>query len=173
LVSDPDAPDARLVMAERGLWMVTGIVVHLFFYRFFLPLCWIPLIVNPGLANGAPVYGHLLGSLSLAVELAVMALLAVGVWRLVTRGRSVTQWIAGACSSGSGLAAAGFALALSFLGLDRALRLLVMWLGSDGPSAAPVLLANWMDAADAAVQIVIPVALLLWLARLRARLHPA
>ena len=71
LTTEAEVTNARRVMAERAVWMVTGVVLNWFIFRFLLEPCWVVAALNHHLINQASAYGHVFGGLCLLLELAV------------------------------------------------------------------------------------------------------
>lgn len=171
LAVEAERPNTHRVMAERALWMVAGVVGNLFVFRFLLEPCWLLARLNARLANQVPVYGHVLGGLCLLLETGVAVLFLAAFWRFVTRSPAATDWIASLCRERPARVALG--LILISLGFDRAFVLLGSFLQSRGIPAMGTIVSKWLGWSFVALEIAIPVALLLWLARSRLKLRRA
>jgi hypothetical protein len=162
-----EAPNTRQVLVERALWMVAGVVLNRFIYSFLLEPCWMIAALNNRLTNQASAYGHILGGLCLLFELGVAAAFMAAFWRFVTRGHWSIEWFASLCMKRPGQAALG--LALIYIGIGRGFWLLANVLSPKTPLGIEGIVSKWFDWQGVLFQMVMPVALLLWLARSRMK----
>jgi hypothetical protein len=171
LEAEPEGPNPRLILAERALWMVLGVMLNTFLCRFLLDPCWIVAAWNHHLTHQTSVYGHVSGGLCLLLELSVAALFGTAFWRFVTRPHRSREWIASLCMKRPGRAAVG--LVLIYLGMERGFWLLGSVLSSKVSPGLGSVASRWYDWQYVLLQMVIPVALLLWLARYRSKSQSA
>jgi hypothetical protein len=148
--------------------MIAGIPLTMFIYRFLMEPCWIIAALNDRLINQAAVYGHAFGALCLLLELGVATVVVTALWRFVTRGRRANQWVASLCMKRPARAVLG--LALIYICIECGL-----WLLGTFSLQHPLTLGiggiafKWFNWQSVIIEMVIPVALLLWLARSRMK----
>jgi hypothetical protein len=167
LAAPIEAPHPRLILAERALWMVAGVMANTFLWRFLLEPCWILAAWNHHLTHQASIYGHVFGGLCLLLELGVAALFGIAFWRFVTRAHRANEWVASLCTNRPGRAAVG--LVLIYVAMQRGFWFLGSVVASKvGPGMGTVA-SRWYEWQYVLAQMVIPVALLLWLGRYRSK----
>jgi hypothetical protein len=162
-----EATNTRQVAVERALWMVVGVVLNKFIYRFLLEPCWIIAALNSRLTNQAAVYEHVFAGLCFLLELGVAAAFVAGFWRFVTRGHRATEWFTSLCMKRPGRAAVS--LGFIYSGIVGGSWVLGTILTPKNTLGLGDIASKWFYWQSEIIQIFIPVALLLWLADSRMK----
>ena len=147
--------------------MVVGVVLNKFIYRFLLEPCWIIAALNSRLTNQAAVYEHVFAGLWFLLELGLAAAFGAAFWRFVTCGHWANEWFASLCMKRPGRAAVS--LALIYTGILSGYWVLETVLASKQALGLGNIASKWFYWQGEIIQMVIPVALLLWLARSRMK----
>ena len=162
-----EVSNTRQVAVERALWMVVGVVLNMFIYRFLLEPCWIIAALNNRLTNQAAVYEHVFGGLCFLLELGVATAFVAAFWRFVTRGHRAKEWFASLCMKRPGRAAVS--LAFIYICIVGGSWLLGTALTPKNNLGLGDIANKWLYWQHNIIQMVIPVALLLWLAHSRMK----
>jgi hypothetical protein len=101
------------------------------------------------------------------LELGVATAFVAAFWRFVTRGHWSSEWFASLCMRRPGQAALG--LTLIYIRIGRGFWLLETVLSPKTPLGIGGIASRWFDWQGVILQMVIPVALLLWVARSRMK----
>ena len=150
----------RGIWMERAVWMVTGVALIHWLEQFVLSPAW---ILAAATGSAAPLLQHLAALGSVGLGLAVAAAIVAGLWRWIARHPSQSASIGRVCLRRPALAAIvlvgicagfGFGEYALFTYVVRPANLGVGAIGS-----------QWLTYRGALTHLLIPIALLLWLAR--------
>ena len=154
----------RSMWLERAVWIVAGVALNHWLELLVLSLGWLPVIVT---RPAAPLYQHLTSLASVCLSLMLGGAIIAGLWKWVTRHPNQSASIGGICGRRPLLAAiglvavcAGIALSEYALFTYAAKRLAFPAQISMRPIAS-----QWFMFRQTLTQLIIPIALLLWLAR--------
>lgn len=168
---EPKQTDLHRLWLERSLWMLAGIVLN---------FCLQAIAFAPGgllavwmihHAQAWPLFAHLAGFLWLVLGLSAPTAVVVLLWQFVTRFDSQRNWIGWFCCQRPVWASLGLIVICGGL-------MIFGWLvGSSFPFASFQVIApvtfEWFSYGGLLIQTIIPVSLLLWLARGRLKLQEA
>ena len=165
VVALPFAPAAdRSIWLERASWIVVGVALNRCLEMFVLNMGWLPLMVTH---PAAPLYQHLTGLTSACMSLVLGGTLIAVLWRWVTRHPRQIGLIGNLCCRRPLLSAFALVLICAVVGgseyglfVHMVPREVLRGPGSIGPIAA-----QWFTCSGVLTHLIIPIALLLWLAR--------
>jgi hypothetical protein len=149
---------------ERVVWMVTGVALSQWLELLVLNLGWLPVIVS---RPAAPLFQHLTGLASACLSLMLGGVIIAGLWRWVTRHPSQSALIGSICGRRPLLAT----IALVAVSVGVGLSEYALFAYATKRMALPAQLGTgpiagqWFMYSHALTQLIIPIALLLWLAR--------
>jgi len=150
----------RGLWLERVVWMVTGVALNRFLDYLMVNPAW---VVAAATRPAAPLYQHLGGVASVSLGLALATAVIAGLWRWIKRHPRQSGFIGCICLRRPVLAAsalvgmcAGFGLGEYAL-FTHVVRPANLSFGAIG--------SQWMTYGGTLTQVLIPIALLLWLAR--------
>jgi hypothetical protein len=169
--SSPGLAISRGIWLERAVWMVTGVALSRCLELLVLNLGWLPVMIT---RPAAPLYQHLTGFASACLSLLLGGGIIAGLWRWVTHHSSQSASIGHLCGRRPLLAAIALVVVCAGIGLSEyalftyaAKRMALPTQISIGPIAS-----QWFTYSHALTQLIIPIALLLWLARRRRSIQP-
>lgn len=154
----------RSIWLERAVWMVTGVALSQWLEMLVMNVGWLPAVLT---RPAAPLYQHLTGLASACLSLLLGGALITGLWRWVTHHPSQSAWIGSICRRRPLLATIALVAVCVGIGLSEyalftyaTKRMALPAQLGTGPIAG-----QWFMYSHALTQLIIPIALLLWLAR--------
>jgi hypothetical protein len=154
----------RSIWLERASWMVVGVALNRCLEMFVLNMGWLPLMVTH---PAAPLYQHLTGLTSACLSLVLGGALIAVLWRWVTRHPRQIGLIGNLCCRRPLLSAFALVLICAVVGGSE-YGLFVHVVPREvlrGPSSIGPIATQWFTYSGALTHLIIPIALLLWLAR--------
>jgi hypothetical protein len=150
----------RGIWLERAVWMVTGVALsHCLQWLVLQPA----LIVAATSGPAAPLLQHLAGLVSVSLGLTLAGAIIAGLWRWITRHPRQSASIGRVCRLRPVAAAMALVMVCAGIGFgEYALFTQVILPANLGIGAIG---SQWMMYGDALTYLLIPITLLLWLAR--------
>ena len=152
------------IWLERAVWMVSGVALSQCLEMLVMNVGWLPVMLT---RSAAPLYQHLTGLASASLSLWLGGALITGLWRWVTHHPSQSASIGHLCRRRPLLAAIALVVVCAGIGLSEyalftyaAKRMALPAQVSIGPIGSQYFMYS-----HAMTQLIIPIALLLWLAR--------
>jgi hypothetical protein len=169
--SSPGLAISRGIWLERAVWMVTGVALSRCLELLVLNLGWLPVMIT---RPAAPLCQHLTGFASACLSLLLGGGIIAGLWRWVTHHSRQSASIGQLCGRRPLLTAIALVVVCAGIGLSEyalftyaAKRMALPTQISIGPIAS-----QWFTYSHALTQLIIPIALLLWLARRWRSIQP-
>lgn len=166
----PQLGISRGIWLERAVWMVTGVALSCCLEFLVLNLGWLPVMVARPVA---PLYQHLTSFASACLSLILGVAIIAGLWRWVTRHPSQSASIGNLCRRRSLVAAIVLAVVCASIGLSEfALwRYLTQIRVPANDTIGPIAI-QYSTYIATLTHLIIPIALLLWLARRWRNIQP-
>jgi hypothetical protein len=160
----PGPASDRSIWLERAVWMVTGVALSQGLAILVANVGWLPVMVG---RPAAPLYQHLMGLASACLSLMLGGALIAGLWRWITRHPQQIGLIGNLCRRRPLLSAIALFLICAGVGVSEygMFVYLVPRVVLRGPSSIGPIAAQWFTYSGALTHLIIPITLLLWLAR--------
>jgi hypothetical protein len=154
----------RSIWLERAVWMVSGVAFSQCLEVLVMNAGWLPVVLT---RPAAPLYQHMTGLASACLSLLLGGALIIGLWRWVTRHPHQSASIGKFCRLRPLLAALALVVVCAGVGLCEYAPVMCLAHfkvlpagGNIGPIAS-----QWFTCSGALTHLIVPIALLLWLAR--------
>ena len=164
VAQSPGPASDRSIWLERAVWMVTGVALRQGLAILVATVVW-PLVMVSRPA--APLYQHATGLASACLSLMLGGALIGGLWRWVTRHPRQIGLIGDLCRHRPFLSALALILICACIGVSE-YGLFIFMVPREvlrGPSSIGPIVTQWITYSVALPHLIIPIALLLWLAR--------
>ncbi len=161
----------RGIWLERTVWMVAGVALDRCLEMFVLNVGWLPLMVTH---PATPLYQHLTGFASACLSLMLGGALIAVLWWWVTRHARQIGLIGNLCRRRPLLSAIALVLICAGVGVSE-YGMFIYVLPREvlrGPSSIGPIATQWFTYSGALTHLIIPIALLLWLARRWRSIQP-
>ena len=150
----------RSVWLERAVWMVTGVAFIDCLRRLVLEPAW---LVAEATRSAAPLLQHLGGLASVCLGLALAGVVIAALWSWITRHPRQSASFGRVCRLKPLLAA--IALVVVFAGLEGGQSVFFRYAVAPSNRGFGDIGTQWLMHSAVLTQLIIPIALLLWLAR--------